>query len=199
MSPLANREQFSLIEGFLFVGCHAINLEPKTEFHLAAGDLLRVVNRHAATGYKSVSSHRLFCIQLFPPGHSISLFSLAQYLSLPCHDLTLTLKSIMLPRSAAASLRTPPPCTIAMIFDVVRSLKLINPRGITLEACFLLRRRRSYFLSTTCMRCTLPFRMQPLAWQSSTAGCASLSLACGSLLRATPSVQPVNLRGYYIV
>jgi hypothetical protein len=57
VSPLANREQFFLIEGFLFIGCHAINLEPKTELHLAAGDLLRVVNHHAATGYKSVSSH----------------------------------------------------------------------------------------------------------------------------------------------
>ena len=78
VSPLANRDHFSLVNDFLFIGCRVIDLEPKTELHLAAGDLLRVIN--AATRYKRVASqlhHRLFCIQLFPPGHPSSFLLLA--------------------------------------------------------------------------------------------------------------------------
>ena len=38
VSPLANRDHFSLVNDFLFIGCRVIDLEPKTELHLAAGD-----------------------------------------------------------------------------------------------------------------------------------------------------------------
>jgi hypothetical protein len=55
-SPLSYDRPFDAralkIKGILFIGCHSINLEPRAELHLVAGDFLSV----SATTYKAPSS-----------------------------------------------------------------------------------------------------------------------------------------------
>ena len=62
------------------------------------------------------------------------------------------------------------------------------------EACLLLRRRRSSSLFTTRKHATLPFPMSLSAWHSSTVDSPSSLLACGSSSRVILLVQLVSFK-----